>query len=50
MVLMLIFVAVQIADIFREASAIGSHAALIVLLPLPFQFVFITMGPDGIKT
>jgi len=42
MVLMIIFVPVQIADVFRETPAIGSHqAALIVLLQLPFQFVFI---------
>jgi len=45
MVLMIIFVPVQIADVFREAPAIGSHQApLIVLLQLPFQFVLILWG------
>ena len=47
---MIIFIAVQIAAVFREAWAIRNHAALMLLLVLPFQFVSITMGPDGIKT
>ena len=39
MALMIIFLPVHIADVFREAPAIGSHQA--ALIRLPFQFVFI---------
>ncbi len=42
MALMIIFLPVHIADVFREAPAIGSHQA--ALIRLPFQFVFILWG------
>lgn len=48
LLLMLAFLPVHVADLFRQAPAIGSHDAAIIRLP--FQFVFIFWAWLAVKT
>jgi uncharacterized membrane protein len=42
LILMLLFSPIHIWDVFSETSAIGSHNAALIRLPIQFLLIFIT--------